>query len=182
MGATVDWIVDLDATLDEAPALAKRVTEWLIAREIVSPTLCPERAYSGADLMVRGASAAQWDACPMTPPFNMCGLEVVIERTVFHSGDNGIDTIRCPGCGAAHHPDDIPWSDAVGAWFSAEADHTMACPACHASQSIVDWTFDVPWGFGNLAFGFWNWPITDRLVDEVSALTGHRCRHVEEHI
>ncbi|WP_017875533.1 MULTISPECIES: hypothetical protein [unclassified Janthinobacterium] len=182
MGASVDWIVDLDATLDQAQALAERVKEWLIAREVISTTLCPQQAYSGADLMARGASAAQWDACPLTPPFLMSGLEVAIERTVYHTGDNGIAAIRCPGCAAAYDPDDLPWSDAVGAWFSDEAECSMACPACHTSRSIVDWTFDMPWGFGNLAFGFWNWPISEQLVNELSVLTGHRCRLVHEHI
>lgn len=182
MGANVEWIVDLDVSLEDAPALAERVKEWLLDREIISRTLCPERSYNDAELMNRGACAAQWDAYPTHSHTSMQGLEVHIGRQVFHTGDNGIQAICCPTCGAAHDPDEVPWSDAVGAWYLNEATHTMTCPACRASLSIVDWTFETPWGFGHLAFGFWNWNISDRLVDAVAALTGHRCRFVSEHI
>lgn len=40
----------------------------------------------------------------------------------------------------------------------------------------------MPWGFGNLALGFWNGPISDRLLNEVSAMIGHRFRLVHERI
>lgn len=180
MSDSVTWFVDLDASLDDAKELAERVKAWLIAQGIVSPVPC--QALGASHLLSRGETAAMWDTFPHASPVLMCGLEVVTERRVFHTGGNGIDGIRCPACGAKHHPDDLPWSDAISAWFASESDDSMACPACHASRSIVDWEFDSPWGFGNLAFGFWNWPISDRLLHELSAMIGHRLRLVHEHI
>lgn len=180
MSDNVTWIVDLDASLQDAPKLAEQVKEWLIAQGVVSATPC--QAFGANHLLSRGASAAAWDAYPHTSPVLMCGLEITTQRRVFHTGDNGIDCIRCPDCGVSHNPDDLPWNDAVGAWFEDDANHCMTCPYCGASRSIVEWEFDRPWGFGNLAFGFWNWPITDRLIIEMSAITSHRCRLVHEHI
>lgn len=173
------WFVDLDASLDEVQELADQVRKWLIAQGIVSPIPC--QTLYASHLLSRGPSAAQWDTFAYSHPTVLCGLEIVTERTVFHSGDNGIDAIACPAYGARHLPDELPWDDAVGAWYSGEAEHSMTCPACHMSHSIVDWTFDMPWGFGNLGFGFWNWPINDRLLDELSAMTGHRYRLVHQH-
>jgi Zn ribbon nucleic-acid-binding protein len=180
MSDNVTWIVDLDALLDEAPQLAEQIKAWLIGEAVVSATPC--QALGAEHLLSRGAAAAKWDAFPHTGHVAMCGLEISIQRRVFHTGDNGIGGIRCPDCGVTHHPDDLPWSDAVDAWFSGESDHSMTCPACRASASIVAWEFDPAWGFGNLACGFWNWPIANQLLTEIATITGHRCRVVHEHI
>lgn len=183
MGATVDWIVDLDASQDESEALAIKVKTWLITREVVSAVSSPERTYGGGELLMRGPCAAKWDACEIGTISSLCGLEVVTKRKVFHTGDNGIQALQCTDCGGKHDPDVIPWSDAVGAWFSGEGSDVMRCPACDAQRSIVDWRFlNCEWGFGNLGFGFWNWPISERLAQELSVLLGHRCRLVHEHI
>ncbi|WP_156369560.1 serine/threonine protein kinase [Duganella sp. Leaf126] len=180
MSDNVTWIVDLDASLEDAPNLAERVKIWLIAQGVVSATPC--QAPGAENLLSRGPSAAAWDAYLHTSPVLMCGLEVTTQRQVFHTGDNGIDSIRCPDCSVRRNPDDLPWSDAVGAWFEDNGNYCMKCPDCGASRSIVEWEFDHPWGFGNLAFGFWNWPIADRMMVEISAITGNRCRLVHEHI
>lgn len=179
MSESVIWFVDLDASIVEANQLAQRVGTWLLAEGIVSPIPC--QAPGRSHLLSRGESAAIWDSFPHSPLL-LSGLEIVTERRVFHTGDNGIDGIRCPACGVKHRPDDLPWGDVVEAWFSGNAGDHMVCPDCNVSRSIVDWEFDSPWGFGNLAFGFWNWQISGRLANEIAAITGHRCRLVFEHV
>ena len=180
MGDHVTWIVDVDASADEAAALAGQVRGWLIDQGVVAPV--PHQTLDGNDLLGRGNNAAAWDAFPLTSPPALCGLQIVIAREVFHSGGNGIDHIRCPACHVAHRPDSLPWSDAVEAWYTEEGDDGMACPDCGARHGIADWEFDMPWAFGHLGFGFWNWPVDERLLHEVAAVTGHRCRLVYEHI
>lgn len=182
MSDNVQWIVDLDATLDEAEALASKVKDWLVSQEIVSMEVSSELAYDGSMPLMRGARAIEWDSFDIGTPPLPCGLSRVTERRVFHSGGNGIDALQCPQCGHEHNPDVVPWSDAVGAWFNGESGDGMQCPACNATNSIVDWQFlECPWAFGNLGFGFWNWPIDDRLVLAVASVLGHRCRLVYEH-
>ena len=180
MSDNVTWIVDLDASANEAADLADRVREWLTSQGIVSPI--SRRVSDGIDLLGRGEQANAWDAESHAADLAMCGLQVATERQVFHTGDNGIDCIRCPSCHVAHDPDSLPWSDAVEAWYAEEGDDGMACPDCGARHRIVDWEFEMPWAFGHLAFGFWNWPVSERLLHEVAAITGHRCRLVHEHI
>ena len=82
MSDSVTWIVDLDASLDEAKELAERVKAWLIAQGIVSPI--PSQAVGRSHLLSRGKSAAMWDAFPHASQVLMCGLEVATERRVFH--------------------------------------------------------------------------------------------------
>ena len=183
MSDSVDWIVDLDASPSELEHLSNKVREWLIQRGIIAEQVSAVPAYSGRPLLMRGPRAAEWDSSPVEWLPALCGLEVVRERTVFHTGDNGIQKLQCPACGHQHDPETVPWSDAVGAWFAEEDEHSLQCPTCQQRHSIVDWRFlECEWGFGSLGFGFWNWSISERLVDELASLLGHRCRLVHEHI
>jgi hypothetical protein len=182
MSDSVDWIVVLEAPLGEAQYLADQVRDWLVQEKIILTT--PEAAPSsrGNKIWSR-AWAYKWDADltfqARTAP---CGLEVAIGRRVFDAGGHGIDSLACPACGMRHDPDSLPWSDAVGAWHAGDDQSAMKCPACGVEQCIVAWHFDVPWALGNLGFGFWNWTIKERLVQEVESLIRCRCRLVRQHI
>lgn len=183
MSDNVEWVVDLDASLDEAQVLAAKVKDWLLAQGIISNRACAGPSYRGGELLLPGPNAAAWSVAGDAEFPSMHGFGIVTERTVFHTGDNGIQGLRCPRCVQQHDPDDLAWSDAVGAWFDEEGSDALQCPACGCESSIVDWRFlDLDWGFGNLAFGFWNWPITERLAEAIGAVLGHRCRLVGEHI
>lgn len=182
MSDSIDWVVDLEATSEHVDGLASRVKHWLIEQQIVLTKESGVRAYSGATLLPPGPCAEAWSV-QVARDLAMCGLEVVTKRTVFHTGDNGLDGFQCPNCGQSHGVDDVPWSDAVGGWWSQEGSHLMLCPSCQRSSSIVEWRFlEFEWGFGNLGFGFNNWPISERLAAEIGAVLGHRCRLVHQHI
>jgi hypothetical protein len=99
-----------------------------------------------------------------------------------HSGP-APHNVRCPHYSASHSLDEVPWSEAVGAWFTNEADHTLACPACGHSARIVDWTFlELDWAFGNLGFGFTNWVVAPHLALELGKVLGHHVKIVHQHI
>lgn len=183
MSDNVQWVVDLDASPEEAQEFAAKVKDWLLAQGIVSNTICAKRSYRDSELLLPGPSATGWRVDGDGDFPSMHGLDIVTERTVFHTGDNGIQALRCPRCAQDHDPADVPWSESVEAWFTAEGSDTLRCPACDCESSIVDWQFlELNWGFGNLAFGFWNWPITEKLAEEIGAVLKHRCRLVHEHI
>jgi hypothetical protein len=128
MSDNVQWVVDLDASLDEAQVLAARVKDWLLAQSIVSNTTCAERSYRGGELLLPGPNAAVWSVAGDGEFPSMHGFGIVTERTVFHTGDNGIQGLRCPRCAQEHDPDDVAWSDAVGAWFDKEKQRCAAVP------------------------------------------------------
>jgi hypothetical protein len=175
------WVVDLEATLEDASALAQKGLQWLVQQGIAESIPDSGGALSGADLYRPGPKAAAW-AEYMADDLRLCGVEVTVERTVFHAGSNS-DHIRCPHCGARHGLDAVPWSEAVERWHSGETDYTLACPTCTHSAPIVAWTFlEFDWAFGNLGFGFNNWMIDERLVAELGNVLGHRTKVVYEHI
>jgi len=182
MSDNVDWIVVLDARLDEADALANRVKDWLIAEEIILPRTASKRSLNGGEMWLRGWAAKWDDDLTFQSRPALSGLEIAKERQVFHAGGHGIDSLTCPHCGAQHRPDNLEWSDAVGSWQLGNDGSSLFCTSCHVHSPIVDWEFCVPWALGSLGFGFWNWVVRPELVDQIASLTGYRCRLVREHI
>ena len=181
MSDNICWIVDVDATIEEAPTLAQKGFEWLVQQGIAESTSDSGGALSGADLHRPGPKAAAWSDY-IADDLQLCGVEITVERTVFHAGSNS-EQIGCPRCRANHELDAVPWSEAVERWFSGEADYTLACPECLHSAPIVDWTFiESDWAFGNLGFGFSNWTIDARLAAELGKVLGHRMKVVYQHI
>lgn len=172
------WIVDIDATAEEAPALADKVRQWLVEREIIlpGPPLMDE-AY--APLYRYGPAAARWAHEDALGHDLLCaGLQIVTERTVFHAGEGDVGPFVCPHCGATH--DDLPWSPPTEAWYEGEGDNRLTCPACGTASSIAEWRSG--WAYGHLGFGFVEGRMLDKLGDELAALTGHRLRVVHEHL
>lgn len=181
MSDNICWVVDLEATLEDAPALTQKCLQWLVQQGIAEPIPDSRGALGGADLYRPGPKATTWSEY-IADDLQLCGVEITAERTVFHAGSNS-DQIRCPHCGANHELDAVPWSEAVERWQSGEADYTLACPTCAHSAPITDWTFlEFDWAFGNLGFGFNNWMIDARLAAELGNVLGHRTKVVYEHI
>ncbi len=190
MSDSVEWIVDTEATLEEAPALAQRVLAWLVEQHIVQARPAPDQtALGGAPLHLPADGAEPWSIQVMGTLG--CGLQIATERTVFHTGDNGLDALQCPQCKTVHPRETVAWSEAVNGWFIGEDDR-LACPTCETAASVTNWVFAVEdrdgwsfefdWGFGQLAFGFSNWVIRPELVSEIGHLLGHRVKLVHEHI
>ena len=178
----IDWVVDVEATEGEAEALAEKVVDWLVSEGIILRSTRKNMWRRCGPLYEVGPRAAEWSV-QVDSGVAQCGLDVLCERTVFHTGDNGLQRFRCPNCSALHEPDALPWGDAVGAWLEAKPDSTLKCSVCNNVSPITAWHFlELAWGFGNLGFGFNNWAITARLATAIAELVGHRMQVVHEHI
>ena len=165
------YIVDRDATLEEAPALASRVMQWLEEQGIAVPAPDAEVAFAPAT-HTAGPNASAW--VEWLDEWKRCGVVAQTGRQVFHTGGNGVDGLECPRCRTMHGADDIAWGEAVDAWYEQEDDR-LACPACAEPSSITDWRFsDMAWGFGNLAFAFDGIGVEQKLADAIGAVLGHR--------
>lgn len=174
MSDNIVWVADIDATLEEAPILAGRGFAWLVEQSIAQ--VVPGEGYSayGAPVYRPGADAAAW-SIQVCEGLRQCGVEVRVGRTVFYSCPGPI-SVRCRHCGS-EHDEGVPWGDAVGAWYANEGDDTLICPTCSRPERIVDWTFlENDWAFGNLGFGFHNWPIADSLAQGLAGVLGHRVK------
>ncbi|KUM72401.1 hypothetical protein [Streptomyces curacoi] len=189
MGDHFQTIVDLAASPQQAPHLAERVVEWLVAEGIVlaERTDCvlgqPLGHPPGPHWQrAVGPDDADWD------PWD--GLAVYTGRTVFHGGQGEPEAVSCPRCGVTTRLitdeweliDDAwaPFSEAIDAWHKTGAAR-VDCPACAEAVPLTDWTWaDDHFAFGHLGFEFWNWPpFTEKFRARISELLdGHRTAYV----
>ena len=187
MGDYFRTIVDLEASPQQAPPLAERVVEWLVAEGIVLAEAEPGWAlghpgHPPGPHWGKAVEDARWGAPE--------GLAVYTERTVFHGGQGGPEAVCCPRCGVTTRLitdeweliDDAwaPFREAIDAWHKTGAAQ-VDCPACTEAVSLPDWTWaDDYFAFAHLGFEFWNWPpFTEEFRTRISELLdGHRTAHV----
>jgi|SRR5579859_5119338 len=178
MGDYFQSIVDRDVVVGEAERLGARILAVLVQHQIVEQI--PSECVLGRD--GGGYRPGPNFEHAIAPPdegvrsLRTNGLQVIIERTVFDSGQGGFQLV-CDRCRTKFPYDsaDMPWSAAIGTWFSQEGQGLLTCSHCGYTKAITEWAFDLPWGFGNLGFKFWNWPpLRESFVEEVTLLLGHR--------
>ena len=164
--------------------LARRVIEHLIARGIVLESRPDQELPPGKLRYAAGPNALTNSDLP--DGFNRRdftgGLDVETGRRVFDTGENGLDAIACPSCELRHEPAEIEWLAALGEWFKSNGPGMLACPSCGQSVPLVEWIFDPTWGFGELAFTFTDWPLSDSFIREISEVLGHRVAYVHCHV
>ncbi|MEU6982602.1 hypothetical protein ABZ946_04155 [Streptomyces sp. NPDC046324] len=183
MGDHFQTVVDLDATASEAPVLARRALDWLVAEEIVraEQTDCVLGAPLGHPPGPRWASAVaieDWEPGG--------GLRIEAGRTVFHGGQGEAEYATCPHCATRTAFYDEEWDEAVGAWepfgramstWHTTGSATVDCAHCGRAGALTAWTWaDDYYAFGYLGFEFWDWTeFSPRFLDAfAAALGGHR--------
>ncbi|MCG7860671.1 hypothetical protein MD537_27065, partial [Flavihumibacter sediminis] len=83
-------------------------------------------------------------------PFDLLtnGLEIITERHVFHTGQNGMEVLMCPNC--KHDIANEDW-DFLSEW-SDNKSNNLTCPLCNIATDIHKFQFIPEWGFCNLGF------------------------------
>ncbi|MFD7322650.1 hypothetical protein ACFV9D_16415 [Streptomyces sp. NPDC059875] len=183
MGSHFQTVVDLDATPTEAPALAARAVDWLVAQGIVRAerTDCVLGAPLGHPPGPRWASAVAYEDGEPSE-----GLRIEVGRTVFHSGQDDAQHATCPHCASrtAFYTDDWepvegawePFGEAVSTWYDTGA-AAVVCAVCGRTGDLTAWSWaDDAYAFAYLGFEFWDWPeFAPRFLDAFAvALGGHR--------
>jgi hypothetical protein len=184
MGDWFQTIVDIDATPQQAPELAAAVLDWFVERGVVLAERTDCVLGGNGHAAGPNYTSAVTRPDPSLHTLRTNGLQVITERTVFHSSE--VERISCPHCGAATHftvdsgePDDA-WENMsanIATWYSGGND-AHSCSACGRTAGLNEWRWDPPWGFGYLGFTFWNWPpIKDDFVIDLAHRLGHRTVH-----
>lgn len=176
MSFSIDYVVDLEASLDEAPSLAQNVVNSLIRRGIIlsTPQVYPD--LSEGPRYATGPNVDQVADC--TGRFK-CGLDIRIGRTLYTAGENGLNALQCPHCDHRHSPDELDWASAVGEWCEQSGLGSLSCQSCGQAASIASWRIDPVWGFGNLGFEFSEWLLKEEFVTRLSEVLGHRVAWVQ---
>lgn len=178
MSTSIDYVVDLDATQDEAPYLADRIVQELIRRGVI---LAKPQSHQ---LLGKGPEYAAGPNARLAGDYNdgfPCGLDVEVGRGVYTAGENGLDSLLCPACKRRVEPNDAEWSSAAEEWYEMKGPGLLACPLCGRSSPLTEWKFEPDWGFGNLAFKFSEWLLKEQFVKEIAHMLGHRVAHVKSH-
>ncbi|MGH7134435.1 MAG: hypothetical protein ACREHD_01770 [Pirellulales bacterium] len=179
MSRSVDYVVDVEASLEEASVLAERVVRELVQRGIVLPTPEYSELHGAGSDYATGPNASEAATGtlldrPLQDGQFPCGLETHIGHEVYPAGEFGLDTLECPRCRHAHQANDLPWQEAVDEWYEASGPALLGCPSCGQSSQLTDWRFKPAWAFGNLAFCFNEWRLKPEFVDQLTSLLGHR--------
>ena len=149
---------------------AKEILEWLISLDIVKATLS-DCVLSSNDGYAISNGAKLLTAEPELLPFDLevNGLEIITERQVFHTGENGIEELICPHCKQDIAEED--W-DFLSAWGD-DTSNNLTCPLCNVETEIHQFKFTPEWGFSNLGFTFWNWSsLTDHFIEDFKQKLG----------
>jgi len=175
MTTSIQYVVDTDATLDEADALAQTVVAYLCDRGIILPTPQHHEYLENGPRYAKGPNAL--DAADTINDCFPCGMDVSIGRNVFCTGEMGFD-LFCPNCKCHSDKDAINWAAPVVHWCESGDASNLSCSQCCESTPFTEW-FRPPFGFGNLSFGFSEWFLKQEFVDDLSELLQHRVTWVQ---
>ena len=163
-------IVPRQSAFPDKEIKAKEILDWLVSLDIVKPTLsdCVLSSNDGYEIS-NGANLVSTE--PELLPFDLGanGLEIITERQVFHTGQNGIEELICPSCKQDIANED--W-DFLSEWGDNKSNN-LTCPLCNVATDIHQYKFTPEWGFSDLAFTFWNWSsLTDEFIDDFKRKLG----------
>ena len=149
---------------------AKEILDWLVSLDIVKRTLsdCVLSSNEGYEIS-NGAKLVSTQ--PEYLPYNLItnGLEIITERQVFHTGQNGIEELICPRCKQDIANED--W-EFLNEWGDNKSNN-LTCPLCNVATDIHHFKFTPEWGFSNLGFTFWNWPeFTENFIKDFKLKMG----------
>jgi len=157
-------IVPRQSAYPDKEIKAKEISDWLVSLDIVKPTLS-DCVLSSNDGYPISEGAKKISSEPNLLPFGLwtSGLEIITERQVFHTGQNGMEELICPSCKQDIANED--W-DFLSEWGDNKSNN-LICPLCNAFTDIHQFNFTPNWGFSDLGFTFWNWSkFTDKFIED----------------
>jgi hypothetical protein len=163
-------IVPRQSAYPDKELRVKEILEWLVSLDIVKPTLsdCILSSNNGYAIS-NGAKLVSTE--PEYLPFDLGanGLEIITERQVFHTGQNGLEELICPSCQQDIANEDweflSEWGDNVS--------NNLTCPLCNVATDIHKFKFSPEWGFSDLGFTFWNWSsLSDNFLNNFKQKLG----------
>ena len=184
MSEAYEQLVDVEVSVKEAPAAAKKVLARLRELGLIAGRL-NKRCVLGESGYPAGPAIAKY--CRFEKDFvelTNSGVETFIGRH-FNVGAlvdfHGLD---CPACYTTTGPYEKRFGDAitraVAEWTEQTGKAELTCPACKKKIPFTQWKCYPDLGFGNLSFTVWNWPQLDGanwkidIPGIVAEVTGHK--------
>lgn len=147
-------IVPAIADFPDRENKTKDILKWLIEIKAVKPELSECTWYNDQMGYAIDKGAKKLTENPKELPFkqNRNGLEIILKRTVFASGDYDVCVSKCPVCGKTKFFDKTVLNN-----FKIDGISKVSCEGCESDIEINDYDFSPNWAFSNLGFVFWEW-------------------------
>ncbi len=189
----VDWLIDEQIVDSQARKWLFADSGYVPGRLFAKATSHPESFwfhYDSGEIVWHppewtASRAAEFSRPPDSLNFESnVGLEVCLGRNVHYAIGSEVWCPRCSfgfveyaydaGCETKHPDAEEHWLDAVKEW-SEGGDGGVTCPGCSSRTTVAELAYNPPWGFGHLAFNFWNWG-TLRLdfIRDIARILGHK--------
>jgi hypothetical protein len=176
MADTFQTIIDVHARPDDADHLARHVVAFLAEKGVIQALPSEEGGYPRGPRALEISDPAELRSVHEAIPPVYSHLQVIIGPAT-HSGDMSESRpprASCPACGRTLEDPDDEWSAAAQAWLAGDRDSSLSCPNCGKDTPVTAWGYESRFGFGNLAFRFWNWPpFRESFVQELRTQLGH---------
>ena len=171
-------VIDIDATPQEAPALAEKVLARLLGDGLIVETPPEsERAFMEFLRQHRGAADDLWwpgpaaDASP-SQRYLTVATTLTVEVMPLSLGDVG----ACPSGHESPLPGD--WLDLASEVYEGRSDVPLACAPCGRTYPLREWNIEA-FGIGSLIFSFIEWPVSASTLDVFrEVLAPHRLRSI----
>ena len=168
MSESFQLLVDHDATAEDAPAIASRIVDAMVAEQIILPETDAHCVLTGNGFppgpRLRDAYKFREHELHYWDDLQTVGVKVHTDRYVNFFGFPIFEHISCPGC-HRRFADDTAVMDqlyeCVGAFINDDRLDEIECPSCSRSKCCTRWTAVPDLGFCCLAIEFWNWPTFD---------------------
>jgi hypothetical protein len=169
-------IVDTRAGAGEADHLARHVVSWLAEKGVVKPSPSQEGGYDRGDRALEiSLPALARTGHELIPPVHS-HLQVLIGRMTHSESLSEFHEPRagCPACGKVLHDVDGDWQAATQDWLGGDDAAALLCGACGKESPVASWVYGHHFGYGLLAFRFWNWPpLKPSFLDEMRRELNH---------
>jgi hypothetical protein len=146
-------VVCKKSTCPNSKEKAQEILAWLVSKDIVDPhpSDCTPGGENGYMMSKGAASVIKEPKYLHFGPGMINGLNVITDRQIFSTGQNGLDELICPNCNKDISQENWDFFDP---WASGETDD-LACPSCGKASEIHHYTFKPEWGLvtSDLNFG-----------------------------
>jgi hypothetical protein len=149
-------IVPRNSEIIQSKEKANEILEWLISIDVVKKStsdciLGSDNGYAISEGAKRITNDIEY------LPYNLItnGLEITTKRQIFNTGQGGLEKCICPNCGENIESDFWEFLDE---WFENKS-NDLKCSECGNGTEINKYQIEPQWGFSNIGFTFWNWPM-----------------------
>lgn len=178
VGDNSETVVRLDTDEVDVTALARTLTDFLLARKIITANLERDEVMQPSAWRAGPCWMSVLEPHPESWRDMADGVDVVVEPVLHHPYEN-YEPLTCAQCTTEY--DDEAHHGVIEPWL-AGSEPVLTCQVCGWSALAGDWPATWTFAVGAPAVVFHNWPsLTNGFLAELQTFMGGRTRIVRAH-